>query len=373
MSTRILICCGSGGVGKTTCSAALALALARQGHRVAALTIDPSRRLADALGISSSGAPEEVPVEGGSLDAMVLDVKRTFDGVVRRFAPDQTVCDRILENRYYEFVSTRLAGAHEYMAMERLYQLVEEGEYDILVLDTPPTRNAMEFLTAPKRMAGLMDEGVMGRLSAAGGGLGIRVLTRGSLTALNALSRLVGMGTVREITEFFTLFRDLWQGFRQRSLEVDRLLRSDSTCFLLVSTPAPAARDEARDFLELLLAEGLPFGGAILNRVTPMPQNPAPVSPERFPPCPHEFEPDEWLRITEAIAQAPVRAARRATYEAQAVTSIGERVHGAPCWHVPLQAEEVRDLPGLVELGGFLADAARQLQPPTPQRPRTEP
>jgi anion-transporting ArsA/GET3 family ATPase len=294
---------------------------------------------------------------------MVLDVKQTFDGVVRRFAPDEGVRDRILENRYYGFVSTRLAGAHEFMAMERLYQLYGEGQYDVLILDTPPTRNAMEFLTAPQRMAGLMDEGVMGRLSAAGGGLGIRVLTRGSLTALNALSRLVGMGTVREITEFFTLFRDLWQGFRQRSLEVDRLLHSDQTRFLLVTTPAPAARAEARDFLALLRDEGLPFGGAILNRVTPMPRNPAPVSPEDFPPCPDEFDAEEWQRITESIAQAPVRAARQAAYEAQAVASIGERVQGAPCWHVPLQAEEVHDLPGLVALGAFLSDAAKHLQP----------
>jgi anion-transporting ArsA/GET3 family ATPase len=363
MSTRILICCGSGGVGKTTCSAALGLELARRGHRVGALTIDPSQRLADALGISISGTPQPVEVEGGSLDAMVLDVKQTFDGVVHRFAPDEGVRDRILANRYYEFVSTRLAGAHEYMAMERLYQLYGEGTYDVLILDTPPTRNAMEFLDAPKRMAGLMDEGVMGRLSAAGGGLGIRVLTRGSLTALNALSRLVGMRTVREITEFFTLFRDLWQGFRQRSLEVDRLLHSDQTRFLLVATPAPAARAEARDFLELLWKEGLPFGGAILNRVTPIPTDPAPIAPDRFPPCPDEFEPPEWQRITEAIAQAPVRAARRASYETQAVTSIGERVQGAPCWHVPLQPEEVRDIEGLSALGAFLSDAAEHLVP----------
>jgi anion-transporting ArsA/GET3 family ATPase len=173
----------------------------------------------------------------------------------------------------------------------------------------------------------------------------------------------VGMRTVREITEFFTLFRDLWQGFRQRSLEVDRLLHSDQTRFLLVATPAPAARAEARDFLELLWKEGLPFGGAILNRVTPMPTDPAPIAPDRFPPCPDEFEPPEWQRITEAIAQAPVRAARRASYETQAVTSIGERVQGAPCWHVPLQPEEVRDIEGLSALGAFLSDAAEHLVP----------
>ena len=200
------------------------------------------------------------------------------------------------------------------------------------------------------------------------------MLTRGSLTALNALSRLVGMGTVREITEFFTLFRDLWQGFHQRSLEVDRLLRSDQTRFLLVATPAPAARAEARDFLGLLWEEGLPFGGAILNRVTPMPTDPAPISPERFPPCPGEFEPEEWQRITEAIAQAPARAARRAAYETEAVTSIGERVQGAPCWHVPLQAEEVRDLEGLSALGAFLSEAAVDLGPgPKSPPPRSEP
>ncbi len=148
MSCRIVICCGAGGVGKTTCSAALALELARQGARVAALTIDPARRLADSLGITASGHPQTVPTHDlaecqGSLEAMVLDVKQTFDGVVSRYAPSPEAKEKILANHYYGFVSTKLPGAHEYMAMERLFQLYTDGGYDFIILDTPPTRNAM--------------------------------------------------------------------------------------------------------------------------------------------------------------------------------------------------------------------------------------
>ena len=154
-ATRLYICCGSGGVGKTTTSAAFALQLAMSGQRVAVLTIDPARRLADSLAVGPLGnEPQSVPLErlnpapGGQLDAMMLDMKATFDDVVRRFAPDAESRDRILQNRYYRFVSTRLAGSHEYMAMERIFALYESGQYDAVVLDTPPTRHALEFLKA---------------------------------------------------------------------------------------------------------------------------------------------------------------------------------------------------------------------------------
>ena len=162
MSASVIVCCGSGGVGKTTTSAALGLSLALDGRRVAVLTIDPARRLADSLGIGPLGnEPQRVPIEGVVYDAMMLDMKATWDGVIHRFSPSEEARDRILANRYYQLASTRLAGSHEFMAMQRLYELVESGDYDVVLLDTPPSRHALEFLQAPKRLAGLFDEGVM--------------------------------------------------------------------------------------------------------------------------------------------------------------------------------------------------------------------
>ncbi|MEE2750770.1 MAG: ArsA-related P-loop ATPase, partial [Myxococcota bacterium] len=346
MSCRIIICCGAGGVGKTTCSAALALELARQGARVAALTIDPAKRLADSLGIRATGDPQPVPTSDlnscqGTLDAMVLDVKQTFDGIVSRYAASPDTAEKILANHYYGFVSTKLPGAHEYMAMERLFQLYTDGDYDFIILDTPPTRNAMDFLTAPRRMAALMDDGVMGALSSQGHA-GLRWFTRGSSTAISALSKLVGLNTITDITEFFSLFRDLWRGFKERSLAVDGLLRSDATRFLLVTTPAIAAQDEAEEFMLLLAREKLPIGGVILNRVTPLPTHTEPLAPEDFPDRPAEIPEPTWDAVTQAVAQATSRAQARHANEKATVQRMGTQVSNSPCWHIPLQEEEVR-------------------------------
>ena len=365
MSCRVVICCGAGGVGKTTCSAALALELARQGARVAALTIDPAKRLADSLGIEVSGHPQSVPTDRlkdckGSLDAMVLDVKQTFDDVVRRYAPSPDARDRILANHYYGFVSTKLPGAHEYMAMERLYQLYTDGDYDFIVLDTPPTRNAMDFLTAPRRMAALMDDGVMGVLSGKKSA-GIRWFTRGSSTAISALSKLVGLKTITDITEFFSLFRELWQGFKERSQSVDALLRTDCTRFLLVTTPAFNAQEEAEEFMKLLTAENLPIGGVLLNRVTPLPTSTNPIPLKRFPPRPKEIEEQAWKEVVASVAQATTRAKARHANEKATVQQMGKEVSNAPCWHIPLRREEVSDLSDLAALASVLKPVADAL------------
>ena len=359
--TRVLICCGSGGVGKTTTSAALALAHARAGHRVAVLTIDPARRLADSLGVGPLGnSAQRVPLpEGQRLDAMMLDMKATWDQLVERLAPSPQERDRILENRYYRFASTRLAGSHEYMAMERLYELYESGDYDVVVLDTPPSRHAVEFLRAPGRIAGLFDEGVMTWLALPKDSRGFRALERGSEVVTGVLKRLIGRGTIGEIAEFFDAMQGLWDALRDRGTAVDELLRSDEVRFLLVTTPAPAARAEARTFRALLEDNGMPLAGFVVNRVAPTPS--APSAPLVFPPCPEELEPAAWSSICAGVAEAPARAAALAEAERPALEALADE--GVRLWTVPELGRDVHDLEGLGWIADRLAESEDLVQP----------
>lgn len=358
---RVVICCGSGGVGKTTASAALALKWAIAGQRVAVLTIDPARRLADSLSIGEIGnTPVRVPIERiaphatGRLDAMMLDAKATFDDLVRRLAVSDTSATRILENRYYQFTSTRLGGSHEYMAMERLYDLWHSGLYDVVVLDTPPTRHALDFLRAPDRMASLMDEGVLRWLVMPASRSGWRALELGSEAVSRVLKRVMGRGTISEIAEFFEVFRDLWEGFHGRSVQVQSLLRDRRTTFLLVSSPSPAARGDALFFLDKLHEQALPFGGFLVNRTVGIPQQS--LRPEELPtqgPLPA----DRWAAVLATIQQAPLLRTRLAQDHAQAVAALRSAgPAGAPCWCVPEQRQDLHDLPGLAAIGAFLPD-----------------
>ncbi|MCK6515717.1 ArsA family ATPase [Myxococcota bacterium] len=366
--TRLYICCGSGGVGKTTTSAAFALQLALSGQRVAVLTIDPARRLADSLAVGPLGnEPQTVPLErlnpvpGGQLDGMMLDMKATFDDVVRRFAPDAESRDRILQNRYYRFVSTRLAGSHEYMAMERIFALYESGQYDAVVLDTPPTRHALEFLKAPERMSNLMDEGVMHWLSLPRDSFGFRALERGSEAVVAVLKRLIGGETIEEIAEFFHVFQGMWAGFRERSVQVRALLRGPNTRFLLVTTPAPAARAEAQEFVQLLRRDGLPFGGFFVNRVLPAPSTSQALSAELLPKRPEAIPHAEWEQICAGVRQATVYQARLASAEAPALAELRREAGDAPLWTLPEQDADVHSLDALAAVSALLAPAVAQL------------
>lgn len=356
--TATLICCGSGGVGKTTASAALALKWALEGQRVAVLTIDPARRLADSLSIGEIGnAAVPVPLPPGargSLDAMMLDAKATFDELVRRLAPTDAAARRILANRYYQFASTRLGGAHEYMAMERLYELWHGGRYDVVVVDTPPTRHALDFLRAPERMASLMDEGVLRWLILPAGRSGWRALELGSEAVASVLKRVLGEETAEEIAEFFDVFRDLWEGFRRRSLEVQSLLHGPRTRFLLISSPAPSAREDAVFFLQQLQARELPFGGFIVNRSV---RPPAPLDP--LPVAPDGVDPAAWERARRALEQAWSQRRNLALDHQRSVEALrAAGPPGAPCWWVPEQPDDLHDLAGLVALGPHLPERA---------------
>jgi anion-transporting ArsA/GET3 family ATPase len=273
---QICICAGSGGVGKTTTSAAIAMGMASRGLKVAVLTIDPAKRLANSLGLPELGNeermidPERFAAHGiemkGELWAMMLDAKRTFDDLVERHAPDEQTRDRILQNRIYKEISNAMAGSQEYMAMEKLYELHQEARYDLLVLDTPPTRHALDFIDAPERMARFI-EGRSLQFFLKPGKLGMRVLGRSGGILFSALKRITGIDLLQDLSEFFQSFGDMAQGFSERAQRVKALLGQRGTTFLLVTAPQREAIDEGVFFWRRLKEARLPFGGVVVNKV----------------------------------------------------------------------------------------------------------
>ncbi|HEY5977205.1 MAG TPA: ArsA-related P-loop ATPase [Solirubrobacterales bacterium] len=272
----VCICAGSGGVGKTTTSAAIALGMAARGLKVCVLTIDPAKRLADSLGLKELGN-EATQVDAklfeaqgveikGELWAMMLDAKATFDELVARHAEDEESRDRVLENRIYQQISSALAGSQEYMAMEKLFELHSEGRFDLLVLDTPPTRNALDFLDAPKRLTQFI-EGKSLRVFMKPTGLAAKVAGRGASMALGVMKRIVGFDLIADLAEFFNAFSGMVDGFQARAKRVNSLLADPHTCFLVICGPQGEPIDEAVYFHRKLVEAKLPFGGVIVNKV----------------------------------------------------------------------------------------------------------
>jgi anion-transporting ArsA/GET3 family ATPase len=262
---QICVCAGAGGVGKTSTSAAIALGAAERGRRVAVLTIDPAKRLANALGLERLGnEPRRVRgVEGdGELWAMMLDAKRTFDDLVQTYASDTRTRDAVLSNRIYQELSSAVSGSQEYMAMEKLYELHMGGEFDLLVLDTPPTRNALDFLDAPERLYRFIDSRSLRFFLTPG----VKLLGRGSGLLFAVLQRVTGIDLLRDLSEFFQSFGDMSEGFRARAERVNELLGSDAATFVLVASPRSDAIDDAIFFHDQLATRGMPFGGAVVNR-----------------------------------------------------------------------------------------------------------
>ena len=279
--TRVVICCGAGGVGKTTLSAALAVRLASEGYRVAALTIDPARRLADSLGLQGIGnEPRDVPIPPaagrdpmkGQLHVMMLDAKTTFDKLVLGWAPSAQAAQSILENRYYRYMSSQLGGSQEYMAMVRLLDLVDSGRYEFIVLDTPPTQQALDFLSAPSRVARVMDHRVLHMLALPQTRAGLTALYQRGATAIRVLNRLVGLNPVQDVAEFIAAFEGMTEKFRIRSLEMQAFLRSPATLFTVVTTPNTTGIRELQDFHTLIKKRGFSFLGFLVNRYTPPPR-----------------------------------------------------------------------------------------------------
>ena len=279
---RMVVCVGPGGVGKTTVAAAIGLGAAVDGARVLVCTIDPARRLANALGLSSLGnvesrVPEHKFTEAGlrpkgALFAMMLDVKRTWDDLVTRHAPDAARRERILKNRLYQQMSSALAGSQEYMAMEKLYELATDRDYDVVVLDTPPTAHALDFLDAPDRILDFLGNETARALlapAAAAGKIGLRLAQLGGGYIAKTLARFTGQAVLSDLGDFLQSFQGMYEGFKERAAEVHALLSRPEVGFVLVTSPSPVAIGEVLAFHERLHAESMPIAGLVANRVTP--------------------------------------------------------------------------------------------------------
>jgi anion-transporting ArsA/GET3 family ATPase len=272
---RVCVCGGSGGVGKTTTSAAIALGMAARGAKVAVVTIDPAKRLANALGLEELQnyprrvGPERLADTGleirGELWAMMLDPKRTFDELIERIAPDPQRADEIKANRVYRELSTAVSGSQEFTAIAKLYELDREGQFDLLVLDTPPSRNALDFLDAPGRLTSFL-EGRALKAFTRPTGLGMRVLGAGAAPVLAALRRVTGVDLVADLSTFFGLLGGMTSDLSLRAEQVEKMLHASTTAFLLVTSAQRGSIDEAIWFRRTLEDSGLPFAGVIVNR-----------------------------------------------------------------------------------------------------------
>lgn len=281
LESRIIVCTGSGGVGKTTISAAIGLEAATRGIKTIVVTIDPAKRLANSLGLAKlSNTPKRVHagkfkaagMKSAPLEAMMLDTKTTFDELVYRNARDENTAKRIIDNRFYQSISGALSGTHEYMAMEKLYELDSEGGYDLIVIDTPPARNALDFLDAPKRLTSFLEDRMLKwfLLPAISGGRGVfRVVNFAAVTFLKAVQVIVGAQLLKDTAEFLANFEGMYEGFKERAQSVFELLRQESTAFVVVTAPTSISVNEALFFASTLNDYGLPFKGLIVNRIHP--------------------------------------------------------------------------------------------------------
>jgi anion-transporting ArsA/GET3 family ATPase len=356
----ICICAGSGGVGKTTTAAAIATGMAARGLRVCVLTIDPAKRLADSLGLEELGNearrvdPKLFEAQGleieGELWAMMLDAKATFDELVARQAPDEESRDRVLDNRIYQQISNALAGSQEYMAMEKLFELHSEGEFDLLVLDTPPTRNALDFLDAPKRLTQFI-EGRSLRVFMRPTGLAARVAGRGTTVALSVLKRIVGFDLIADLAEFFNAFSGMVEGFQARARRVNRLLADPRTCFLVVCGPQGEPVDEAVYFHRKLVEAKLPFGGVIVNKVH-YPAERLRDGGSDLPAALTSRLGDEELaaRVVENFADYQALAER----DAANIERLARELRSRAVIRVPYLDEDVHDIAGLAEINRYL-------------------
>lgn len=352
---RVIVCAGAGGVGKTTVAAALSLAGAARGRHVLCLTIDPARRLADSLGVTlEPGVVAAVPTErlaggsgnGGSLSITMLDPKQTFDELVTRHASTPELSARILNNQFYRYVSTSLAGTQSYMAMEKVLGVLKSGRYDLIVLDTPPTAEALDFLDAPERLVETLDSPAMRWLVQAlqpSGGFSMRLMARGVAALLRTMGRLTGRGFLEDMAAFVGELNELFGGFKQRAWEVSRAFRAPDFAYLLVAAPHAQALEEARFFSERLRRLGLGADALVVNRVHSAAPPSASVSELAAALASRRLS----LR-PELLLQAQADETARAASEAPELAAARELFGAERVWLVPVMAGDVRGLSDLV-------------------------
>ena len=357
-ATEIIVCCGSGGVGKTTTAAALGLRAAERGRRVVVLTIDPARRLAQSMGIERlDNTPRPVPgVSGpGTLDAMMLDMKRTFDEVVESQATPEKA-RQILGNPFYVALSSSFAGTQEYMAMEKLGQIHrqarEDRSYDLIVVDTPPSRSALDFLDAPERLSRFLDGRFIRLLLVPAKGPA-RLMTAGLGLITHALTRILGAQVLRDMQTFVAAFDTLFGGFRARAESTFALLQADRTAFLVVAAPEPDALREAAYFVERLGEDEMPLAGLVVNRASPAPQGS--LSPDEATAAATRLRQREPDSTTAGLLRLHADRSRLVEREAGLRARFAAAHPTVPTVVVPALAGDVHDLDGLRHVGELLS------------------
>ncbi|MFN2496547.1 MAG: ArsA family ATPase [Pseudonocardiaceae bacterium] len=362
--TRVVVCCGAGGVGKTTTAAALALRAAERGRSVVVLTIDPARRLAQSLGLRELTnnprrvAPrEEIEAAGGELYAMMLDMRRTFDEMVQAHASPERAA-QIIANPFYQTISSSFSGTQEYMAMEKLGQLVATGEWDLVVVDTPPSRSALDFLDAPQRLSSFLDGRMIRLLSAPArvGGRGVRRLVGAGFSLFaRAVSTILGGQLLADASAFVQAFDTMFGGFRERAAATYQLLRAPGTAFLVIAAPESDAVREAAYFVDRLATESMPLAGLILNRTHPVL---ADLPAARAETAAEALEQDGTAPLAAAVLRLHADRVALAGRERRLLARFRSAHPTVAVTRVPALAADVHDLPGLRKIGELLAAAA---------------
>ncbi len=366
---RIAVCCGSGGVGKTTTAAIIAIEGARRGRRAVVVTIDPAKRLANALGLdgltnephvieTARWDPDDDRVSGGELSAMMLDTKSTFDGLVTRYAESDEQAQRILANNFYRNISGALSGTQEYMAMEKLHELYEDGGFDLIVVDTPPSRHALDFLDAPARLLRLLNNPIF-RLLMVPARTGLKIAGAAVQAFIRTVSKVVGAEVVDDIVAFFRSFEGMEEGFRVRAARVVEILGQPETRFVLVTSPRRDAIEEARFFAERIGDHDLSVDALIVNRVHPRFGEEMAVGLRARADTLHELHVS-----TRAEREARDRLAARyqnlaefneiAERERANIETVRVRTRTAAVAYVPYLAHDVHDFAALGEVGEIL-------------------
>ena len=365
---RVVVAVGSGGVGKTTTSAAMALHAAVRGRRVLCLTIDPARRLANSLGLSEMTTSEQdVPAAlfekhglklRGSLSAMMLDTKRTFDELVGKYASSPEARDRILNNQVYQYVASSLAGTQEYMAMEKLHEVRQDESWDLIVLDTPPTTNALDFLDAPERLIDAIDSQAMRwfvQVFEGAGRAGFGLARRGATVMLKGLARITGLEFLEQVSEFVSGINDMFGGFKDRATEISNAFRGEDVGFVLVTSPDPLAVQEAAFFAKKLDDAGMHRKAVVINQMH---------QTVEMPTADEQTLKDELAKLVPGDPEPTLRKLQRALEDEQNL-GLRDRKQADRLEHelsgvieVPAFDEDVHDIAALARVAQYLSGSA---------------